>query len=112
LVSFFFAMRSCKYLKVYGSRRTLPIQLCDIVFRDHKGRIIKHTSPKLHQAKLVSITYQFQKKDLCDDTIMQSRSGHPMFCPVRVCTALVKHMLDDKNKPDDYITDLGRQTDC
>jgi hypothetical protein len=103
LVAFFFAMRSCEYLKVQGSRRTQPIRLCDIVFRDHKGRIVEHSSPKLHRAKSVSITYRFQKKDLRDDTITQSRSGHPVFCPVRVCARLVKQMLADKNKPDDFI---------
>jgi hypothetical protein len=96
-------MHSCEYLKVSGSRRTQPIRQCDIVFRDHKGKIIDHSSTKLHKAKSVSITYRFQKKDLRDDTITQSRSGHPIFCPVQACAALVRQMIADGNKPTDPI---------
>jgi hypothetical protein len=96
-------MHSCEYLKVSGSRRTQPIRQCDIVFRDHKGKIIDHSSTKLHKAKSVSITYRFQKKDLRDDTITQSRSGHPIFCLVQACAALVRQMIADGNKPTDPI---------
>lgn len=103
LVAFFFAMRSCEYLRVSGSCRTQPIHLCNIVFRDYKSWIIRHDSPILHKAKSVLITYRFQKKDLRDDTITQSRSGHSLFCPVQACAALVRQMLADKNKPTDPI---------
>jgi hypothetical protein len=103
MVAFFFAMRSCEYLKVTGSRRTDPIKLNDIVFLDRNGIIIPHTSPGLHRAASVSITFRFQKRDDRDDTVTQSRTGHPINCPVAACAALVRQMLQDGNKPDDYI---------
>jgi hypothetical protein len=75
-MAFFFAMRSCEYLKVSGNRRTQPVRMCDIVFRDHFNRIVPHSDPKLHEAESVLITFRFQKRDIRDDTIKQSRSGN------------------------------------
>jgi hypothetical protein len=57
-MAFFFAMRSCEYLKVSGNeRRTKPIRMCDITFRDKFNRVIPHTSTDLHNADSVSITF-------------------------------------------------------
>jgi hypothetical protein len=78
-MAFFFAMRICEYLKVSGSRRIQAIRMWDIVFRDHFNRIVPHSDPKLHEAESVSITFRFQKRDICDDTITQSRSGKTWF---------------------------------
>jgi hypothetical protein len=94
-MAFFFAMRSCEYLKVSGSRRTQAIRLCDIVFRDHFNRIVSHSDPKLNEAESVSITFRFQKRDIRDDTITQSRSGNTFYCPVVACTTIVQEMLHD-----------------
>jgi hypothetical protein len=102
-MAFFFAMRSCEYLKVQGSRRTQPIRRCDITFRDRFNRIIPHTSEALHTAESVSITFRFQKKDIRDDTITQSRSGNKNFCPVVACATIVRQMLSDGNKATDPV---------
>jgi hypothetical protein len=114
-MAFFFAMRSCEYLKVSGSRRTQPIRRCDIVFRDHFNRIIPHTDPRLQEAESVSITFRFQKKDIRDDTITQSRSGDRFYCPVAACAKIVQEMLDDQTKPTDPVfrfrQDNGTLTD-
>jgi hypothetical protein len=103
MVAFFFAMRSCEYLNVSGSRRTKPIRLCDIVFLSRHNRIIPHNSPNLHRAASISLTFRFQKRDQRDDTITQSRTGHPVNCPLAAGAALVRQMLADGNKPDDFI---------
>jgi hypothetical protein len=102
-VAFFFAMRSCEYLKTSGSRRTKPIRMCDITFRDRFNRIIPHDSDNLHQAESVSVTFRFQKRDIRDDTITQSRSGNSEYCPVIACATLVKQMLEDGNAQTDYV---------
>jgi hypothetical protein len=89
MVAFFFAMRSCEYLNVSGSRRTRPIWLCDIVFLTKQNRVIPHSSPNLHRAASISLTFRFQKRDQRDDTITQSQTGHPVNCPVAAGAALV-----------------------
>jgi hypothetical protein len=103
MVAFFFAMRSCEYLNVSGSRRTRPIRLCDIVFLTKQNRVIPHSSPNLHRAASISLTFRFQKRDQRDDIITQSRTGHPVNCPVAAGAALVRRMLADGNKPDDPV---------
>jgi hypothetical protein len=103
-MAFFFAMRSCEYLKVSGKdRRTKAIRMCDIQFRDRFNRIVPHSDPNLHRADSVSITFRFQKRDLRDDTITQSRSGHREFCPVVACANIIREMLNDGNSPKDPV---------
>jgi hypothetical protein len=102
-MAFFFAMRSCEYLKVSGDRRTEPIRQCDIVFRDQFNRIVPHSDPNLHRAESVSITFRFQKREIRDDTITQSRSENRVFCPVLACAAIVRSMIADKCKITDYV---------
>jgi hypothetical protein len=58
--AFFFACRSCKYLKVQGPRRTKTLRKGDIQFR--RGRsILPHNSPDLHLADTVAILFRDQK---------------------------------------------------
>jgi hypothetical protein len=102
-MAFFFAMRSCEYLKVPGDRRTKPIRMCDITFRDKFYRIIPNSSEFLHDAESVSVTFRFQKRDIRDDTITQSRSGNRFFCPVIACATIIKQMRHDKNKETDSV---------
>jgi hypothetical protein len=102
-MAFFFAMRSCEYLKVSGDRRTEAIRQRDIVFRDQFNQIVPHSDPNLHRAESVSITFRFQKREERDDTITQSRSGNRKFCPVIACAELVKAMIRDKCKLTDYV---------
>jgi hypothetical protein len=60
ICAFFFACRSCEYLKVQGPRRTKTLRKGDIQFR--RGRtIIPHDSPDLHLADTVAILFRDQK---------------------------------------------------
>jgi hypothetical protein len=72
------------------------IRMCDITFRDRFNRVVPHTDPNLHEAESVSIKFRFQKQDLRDDTITQSRSGNRVYCPVVACATIVREMLADK----------------
>jgi hypothetical protein len=38
--------------------------MCDIIFRDHFNRTIKHDDPDLEKAEWVSITFRFQNVTL------------------------------------------------
>jgi hypothetical protein len=60
ICAFFFACRSCEYLKVQGPRRTKTLRKGDIQFR--RGRsILPHDSPDLHLADTVAILFRDQK---------------------------------------------------
>jgi hypothetical protein len=91
---FFFACRSCEYLKVPQAekKRTDILRLCCIRFFDEFGQEIKHSSPDLERAHCVSITFERQKKDEKMDTVTQIHSGDPLLCPVRSWAAVVKRI--------------------
>jgi hypothetical protein len=114
-MAFFFAMRSCEYLRTTGTRRTNPLRMCDFTFRDRFNRIVPHSDSNLHLAESVSITFRFQKRDIRDDTITQSRSGHKSFCPVVACAQIINEMRRDGNKETDcvyrFLQDNGTFTD-
>ena len=81
--AFFFAMRSCEYLKVRPTeeRRTHPIRLRNLVFRKNH-LIVPHDDPNLAEADTITCTFEYQKRDLRDNSITQSKSGDPLMCPV------------------------------
>jgi hypothetical protein len=60
--AFFFAMRSCKYVKVHGPRKTKLLTVKNINFYCGK-RCLLHGDPLLHMADCVSITFELQKHD-------------------------------------------------
>ena len=51
-----------------------------------------HDSPLLEFADSVSITFEFQKKDECNDTVTQVFSGDSLLCPVRAWAAIVRRI--------------------
>ena len=104
LIAYFFAMRSCEYLKTSGDdRKTKPLRLRNLVFRDRRNRIIPHDSPNLHLAKTITIAFEFQKKDLRDDSVTQSWSGHPLCCPVLAAAAIVRRLRSFSSDPDTFL---------
>jgi hypothetical protein len=86
--AFFFAMRSCEYLKVSGPRKTKIICLRNIHF--FKGaRQLPHSSKNLHLADTVSITFEEQKRDTKNDIITHHRTHDNTLCPVKIWTKIV-----------------------
>ena len=73
------------------------------MFRDCKNWIILHDDPQLEFAATLTITFEFQKKDLRNDSVTQSRSGHPLLCPVRAGVALVQCLWSFGTTPEDFI---------
>jgi hypothetical protein len=96
LLAFFFAMRSCEYLRIADSRqkrRTRPIRRTDFAFwKNH--RLVSLDDPTISEADSVSITFHFQKTELRDETVTQSSTGHPIFCPVKVAAAIITRLND------------------
>jgi hypothetical protein len=91
--AFFFAMRSCEYLKVPASetRRTKLLLLRNLRF--FRARIqLLHCDPTLHLADSISITFEFQKNDDRDAIITMHRTGDAVLCPVIAWSSIVKRV--------------------
>jgi hypothetical protein len=69
----FFAMRSCEYTKVHGQRRMKLLCLRNIRFFLN-GHLLSHDNTSLSLADCVSITFEFQKTDIRDETITHHRA--------------------------------------
>ena len=92
ILAFFFCMRSCEYSDVSGERRTKTICVRNIRFYSH-NKLIPNNSQEIFTATTVSITFEWQKRDVRDDTITHQRSndsiGNKIMCPVRAAAELV-----------------------
>ena len=93
IVGFFFAMRSCEYLKVPQAEqhRTDILRLRNVRFFGD-GIELGHDSPRLEYADCVSITFEMQKKDEKGDTVTQIATGDELLCPVRMWAAIVRRL--------------------
>ena len=109
--AFFFAMRSCEYLKVSGKRRTKIIELGNIRF--FKGRReLTHSDKNLRKADSVSITFELQKRDTKSDTITQYKSNDKRLCPVIIWANIVQRIRSypsssNKSTVNTYVDELG-----
>jgi len=93
-LAFFFAMRSCEYSKMSSeeSKRTEIICLRNIRFY-RNNRLVPHTSPNLHNADMVNITFEFQKNDERNESVGMFAAGADNdMCPVKVTTAIVRRV--------------------
>jgi hypothetical protein len=92
-IALFWCMRSCEYSSVHGDRRTKLLCFRNIRLFDSNNRPIPIDSSHISNAQAVSITFEFQKKEVRDDTISHQRSGNtksggPM-CPIKACISLI-----------------------
>ena len=93
--AFFFACRSCEYLKVSRPGRTKQLKIRNIQFA-RNGTIIPNTSPSLNEADCVSITFEMQKNDMKNETVMQWATNDPIMCPVGAWSGIVSRILSYK----------------
>lgn len=111
--AFFFACRSCEYLKVPQSeqRRTDIIRIRNIRFL-LDGVVLSHSDPRLEFADCVSITFEWQKNDCRFETVTQMATGDLLLCPVRAWAAVVRRILGypgaDENTPVSAVWRYGR----
>jgi hypothetical protein len=68
--AFFFAMHSCKYVKVPGLRKT--------------------NNKSLHLSDCVSNTFEHQKRDTKHETITQHKSGDKILCSIKIWAFIIK----------------------
>jgi hypothetical protein len=92
-IAFFWCMRSCEYSTVTGERKTKLLCFRNIRLFCKNNLPIPIDSPKIREAHSVSITFEFQKKEVRDDTISHQRSDDTIeggfMCPVKACISLL-----------------------
>ena len=91
--AFFFAMRSCEYLRVSGSnRKTKRLRLRNLRFYLN-GNELPLSSNKLLSATTISVTFEDQKNDHKFDTITMHAANHKLLCPVKSWARVVWRVL-------------------
>jgi len=98
--AFFFACRSCEYLKVKGKRRTKTIRQDDIEFRLDRS-ILPHDSPHLHRANTVTITFRDQKNRVKDASRTAWATSDPTACPVEAFARIIRKVRALPSSSDD-----------
>jgi hypothetical protein len=89
--AFFFAMRSCEYLRSSGQRKTKLLTLRNIRFFIG-NRQISHDSAILRSADTVSITFEHQKRDVKNDIITHHKTTDNLLCPVKIWSNIVRRL--------------------
>ena len=79
----FFAMRSCKYTKVPDHTERRTKSLCIRNFRFYnENKEISYLSSQLLTATSIAITFEVQKNEERNETVIHSATGDPLLCPV------------------------------
>ena len=109
-IAYFWCMRSCEYSDVQGERRTKILCVRNIRFFDKLNKDISSNYSDLQEkAVTVSITFEFQKKEVRNDTISHQRSGDKIgdgkMCPVRAAIEIVLRIVK-YNYPVDKVRDI------
>jgi hypothetical protein len=102
LGAFFFACRSCEYLRVPNAKekKTKCLTLRNIAFHLN-GAVLPHSSPLLTVADNVAITFETQKNGRKFDTVTQWATHHETLCPVTQWACLVKRIRNYPGANDD-----------
>jgi len=90
---FFWCMRSCEYSGMQEEHRTKILCMRNFRFFDtHNIDMSANTDVLLERAVMVSITFEFQKRDIRNNTILHQRSGDKLrkgeMCPVRAAVEI------------------------
>jgi len=89
----FFACRSCEYLKVPRREMKRTKLLCMRNIRFFKdGRLLSTPSADLEFADSVAVTFEMQKNDLKNETVIHGRTDDPILCPVKQWARLVNRI--------------------
>jgi hypothetical protein len=118
-MAYFWCMRSCEYSDTQGERRTKILCVRNLRFFDDQNKDISSKLNLLTSAVTVSITFEFQKKEVRNDTISHQRSGDLIggreMCPIRAAAEIIKPIAGYNlpfekfiNTPINYIEIAGK----
>jgi hypothetical protein len=95
-LAYFWCMRSCKYSDKQGDRRTKILCVRNFRFFNSNNKDISLDLQFLNQATTVSITCEYQKKEIRNDIISHQRLGDTLgkgeMCPVLAAATLIKQL--------------------
>jgi hypothetical protein len=92
--AFFFACRSCEYVKVNTRGKTKLLQLHNILFTDKDYKAHTHNDPNLLAgAEYVTITFTDQKNNHKNESRTQQRNSDHTLCPVRSWVTTVRRIV-------------------
>ena len=78
IIRFFYAMRSCELTDTPNNGRTKVIRVRGVKFRNAANDIIPHSSPDIHNAEWVTVTFENQKNGMKMVSRTHQRSGDPV----------------------------------
>lgn len=116
--AFFFAMRSCEYLRVPVRGRTKILCLGNIAFSSASCSELRYdAADAANEIHFVSIRFEDQKSGRKNETRTHKRTLDPLLCPVRCWLSIVQrvrsyHKSDDSTPVNVFINpkeDLGHQ---
>ena len=92
--AYFFACRSCEYLKVPQDekRRTDILSKLRTIRFFKDGKQVHAPSPDLCMADSVSLMFEMQKNQEKNDTVTHGAMGHEFLCPVKQWAAVVNRI--------------------
>eukprot|EP00957_Ditylum_brightwellii_P112759 8595847-Ditylum_brightwellii.AAC.1 len=83
VAAYFFACCSCEYLKVpQAEKRCTDILRLQNIRFFKEGQQIHHRNNSLEYTDCVSVTFEWQKQDVRQDTVTQLSTGDLILCPV------------------------------
>jgi hypothetical protein len=107
-LAYFWCMRSYEYLDVQGEHRTKILCIRNFRFFNRHNKDISTDLNLLSEATTVSITFEFQKRNVRNDTISHQKSGDKLnsgeMCPVRAAAEVIKR-IHSYNIPKEQIRD-------
>ena len=97
-------MRSCEYLKVRGPdpRKTAPLRKRNFQFF-HNNMTIPHSSPDLHKADCITITFEKQKNKDNGTPITHWATYDPISCPVLAAAKVIRRLAKVSNSDETFI---------
>jgi hypothetical protein len=103
-LAYSWCMRNWEFSDVQGERRTKILCIRNTRFFDRQNRDISSNLDLISTASTVSITFEFQKKEVCNDTISHQRSGDSIgngeMCPVRAASEIIKRIYSYNISPE------------
>jgi hypothetical protein len=107
ILAFFFCMRSCEYSDVQGERRTKILCVRNIRFFNSHNQDISDRINDLDEAVTVSLTFEFQKRDVRNDIISHQRLGDKRgtgcMCPVLAAISIVRRLHSYGLSPNKFV---------
>jgi len=98
--AFFFAMRSCEFVRTQRQGRTVPLELRNVTFRTETGREVAIDDPNLIQeSEYVTITFVDQKNGVKRDRRTQRKTGIDL-CPVRAWGKVCQRVMRTTGRQD------------